>query len=121
MQEHRNGAIAKRFFKRLLRGLKYKPRRLITDGLRSYRVGRRAILPKVRRRTSRYLDDRAENSRRPTRRRDQQTKKLKSVGQAHLFLSDEPHHLLKKRDVPCVIVGSLAGGYRGGGESTLRV
>ena len=45
VQERRNGAAAKRFFKRLLRGLKYKPRRLITDGLRSYGVTHRAILP----------------------------------------------------------------------------
>ena len=38
VQDRRNGAAAKRFFKRLLHGLKYKPRRLVTDGLRSYGV-----------------------------------------------------------------------------------
>ena len=36
VQDRRNGAAAKRFFKHLLQGLKYKPRRLISDGLRSY-------------------------------------------------------------------------------------
>ena len=35
VQDRRNGAAAKRFFKHLLHGLQYKPRRLITDGLRS--------------------------------------------------------------------------------------
>ena len=35
VQDRRNGTAAKRFFKRLLCGLKYKPRRLVTDGLRS--------------------------------------------------------------------------------------
>jgi putative transposase len=38
VQNRRNGAAAKRFFKHLLRGLQYKPRRLITDGLPSYGV-----------------------------------------------------------------------------------
>ena len=57
VQDRRNGAAAKRFFKRLLHGLKYKPRRLITDGLRSYGVAHRAVLPDVWHRTSRYLTD----------------------------------------------------------------
>ncbi|MBV8613207.1 MAG: IS6 family transposase, partial [Acetobacteraceae bacterium] len=68
VQDRRNAAAAKRFFKRLLAGLKYKPKRIVTDGLRSYGVARREILPDVRHRTSRYLNNRAENSHRPTRR-----------------------------------------------------
>jgi putative transposase len=52
VQDRRNGAAA------LLRTptawLKYKPRRLITDGLRSYGVAQRAD---VRHRTSRYLNN----------------------------------------------------------------
>jgi putative transposase len=38
VQHRRHATAAKRFFKRLLAGLKYKPRRLVTDGLRSYGV-----------------------------------------------------------------------------------
>jgi len=87
VQERRNGAAAKRFFKRLLHGLQYKPRRLITDGLRSYGVAQRAILPDVRHRTSRYLNNRAENSHRPTRRRERQMQRFKSPEQAQRFLS----------------------------------
>jgi putative transposase len=87
VQGRRNGAAAKRFFKRLLRGLKYKPKRLVTDGLRSYGVARRAVLPNVRHRTSRYLNNRAENSHRPTRRRERQMQRFKSPGQAQRFLS----------------------------------
>jgi hypothetical protein len=41
VQEKRDGAAAKRFFRRLLKGLRYKPKRLITDGLRSYGVSDR--------------------------------------------------------------------------------
>ena len=39
VQDRRNATAAKRFFKRLLAGLKYKPRRIVTDGLKSYRRG----------------------------------------------------------------------------------
>jgi putative transposase len=66
VQEGRDGAAAKRLFKRLLQGLQYKPKRLITDGLRSYGVAQRAVLPDVKHRISRYLNNRAENSHRPT-------------------------------------------------------
>jgi putative transposase len=87
VQERRNGTAAKRFFKHLLGGLGYKPRRLVTDGLRSYGVAQRAIMPEVRHRTSRYLNNRAENSHRPTRRRERQMQRFKSDGQAQRFLS----------------------------------
>ena len=87
VQGRRNAAAAKRFFKRLLQGLQYKPRRLVTDGLRSYGVAHREILPDVRHRTSRYLNNRAENSHRPTRRRERQMQRFKSSSQAQRFLS----------------------------------
>jgi putative transposase len=83
----RNGAAAKRFFKHILRGLQYKPRRLITDGLRSYGAAQRANLPDVRHRISRYLNNRAENSHRPTRRGERQTWKFISGSQAQHLLS----------------------------------
>ena len=87
VQDRRNATAAKRFFKRLLAGLRYRPRRIITDGLRSYSVAQRDILPDVRHRTSRYLNNRAENSHRPTRRRERQMQRFKSPEQAQRFLS----------------------------------
>jgi putative transposase len=87
VQDRRNATAAKRFFKRLLAGLRYKPKRIVTDGLRSYGVARREVLPDVRHRTSRYLNNRAENSHRPTRRRERQMQRFKSPGQAQRFLS----------------------------------
>jgi putative transposase len=87
VQDRRNASAAKRFFKRLLQGLQYKPRRLVTDGLRSYGVAHRALLPEVRHRKSRYLNNRAENSHRPTRRRERQMQRFKSCSQAQRFLS----------------------------------
>jgi putative transposase len=87
VQEKRDGAAAKRFFKHLLHGLQYRPKRIITDGLRSYGVARRALLPDVKHRTSRYLNNRAENSHRPTRRRERQMQRFKSSRQPQGFLS----------------------------------
>jgi putative transposase len=87
VQDRRNGTAAKRFFRRLLTGLKFKPKRVITDGLRSYNVACRAVMPNVRHRTSRYLNNRAENSHRPTRRRERQMQRFKSSEQAQRFLS----------------------------------
>jgi putative transposase len=87
VQGRRNAAAAKRFFKRLLAGLKYKPKRIVTDGLGSYGAAKREVLPEVRHRTSRYLNNRAENSHRPTRRRERQMQRFKSPGQAQRFLS----------------------------------
>jgi putative transposase len=87
VQGRRNAAAAKRFFKRLLAGLKYKPTRIVTDGLRSYGAAKREVLPDERHRTSRYLNNRAEHSHRPTRRRERQMQKFKSPGRAQRFLS----------------------------------
>jgi len=87
IQSRRKATAAKRFFKRLLPGLKYKPKRIVTDGLRSYGVARREILPEAKHRTSRYLNNRAENPHRPTRRRDRQMQRFKSRRQAQRFLS----------------------------------
>jgi putative transposase len=85
VRDRRNGAAAKRFFKRLLHRLRHKARRLVTDGLRSYGVAQ-AILPNVTHRTSGYLINRTENSHRPTRRRERQMQSFKSASQAQRFL-----------------------------------
>src|SRR5919107_777905 len=87
VQGRRNATAAKRFFKRLRAGLNYKPSRIVTDGLRSYGVARREALPDVHHRPSRYLNNRAENSHRPTRRRERQMQRFKSPEQAQHFLS----------------------------------
>ena len=87
VQDRRDAKAAKRFFKRLLKGLQYRPRVIITDKLRSYGVAQRQLLPDVEHRQSRYLNNRAENSHRPTRRRERQMQRFKSPSQAQDFLS----------------------------------
>ena len=87
VQPRRDAKAAKRFFRRLLKGLQYVPRVIVTDKLRSYGVAQRKLLPKAEHRQSRYLNNRAENSHRPTRRRERQMQRFKSPEQANDFLS----------------------------------
>jgi putative transposase len=87
VQSRRDAGAAKRFFRRLLKGLQYVPRVLVTDKLGSYGVARRELLPDVEHRKSRYLNNRAENSHRPTQRRERQMQRFKSSQQAQCFLS----------------------------------
>ena len=87
VQDRRDSNAAKRFFRRLLKGLQYVPRVIVTDKLRSYGVAQRHLLPGVEHGQSRYLNNRAENSHRPTRRRERQMQRFKSSGQAQDFLS----------------------------------
>ena len=87
VQDRRDSNAAKRFFRRSLKGLQYVPRVIVTDKLRSYGVAQRHLLPGAEHRQSRYLNNRAENSQRPTRRRERQMQRFKSSGQAQDFLS----------------------------------
>ncbi len=87
VQARRDAKAAKRFFRRLLKGLQYVPRVIVIDKLRSYGVARRQLLLDVEHRQSRYLNNRAENSHRPTRRRERQMQRFKSAEQAQGFLS----------------------------------
>ena len=63
------------------------PRVIVTDKLRRYAAAKRQILPGVEHRQSRYRNNRAENSHRPTRRRERQMQRFKSARQAQRFLS----------------------------------
>jgi putative transposase len=87
VQERRDAEAAKRFVRRLLKRLDHVPRVIVTDKLRSYGVAKRHLLPDVEHRQSRYLNNRAENSHRPTRRRERQMQRFKSPEQAQDFLS----------------------------------
>jgi putative transposase len=70
VQRRRNKQVAKKFFRKLLKGLTYVPRVIITDKLRSYGAAKREMLPGVEHRQHRYLNNRAENSHQPTRQRE---------------------------------------------------
>jgi putative transposase len=87
VQSRRNKQAAKKFFRKLLKGLQYVPRVIITDKLKSYGAAKREILPGVEHRQSRYLNNRCEHSHRPTRQREYRMQGFKSPGHAQRFLS----------------------------------
>src|SRR5258706_9665503 len=87
VQSHRNKKAAKRFFRKLLKRLRYVPRVIITDKLKSYEAAKREILPRVEHRQHKGLNNRAENSHQPTRLREKKMRRFKSVGHAQRFLS----------------------------------
>jgi putative transposase len=87
VQSRRSAKAAKRFFRKLLKGLQYVPRVIVTDKLRSYAAAKREIIPGVEHRQSRYLNNRVEVSHQPTRRRERQMQGFKSARHAQRFLS----------------------------------
>ena len=87
VQSRRGKTAAKKFYRKLLKGLQYVPRVLITDKFASYGVAKQEILPGVEHRRHGRLNNRAENSHQPTRQRERTMRRFKSVGQAQRFLS----------------------------------
>lgn len=87
VQSRRNKAAAKKFFRKLLKGLQYVPRVIITDKLASYGAAKREVLPSVEHRQHKRLNNRAENSHQPTRERERRMRRFKSPGHAQRFLA----------------------------------
>ncbi len=86
LQKRRDGAAAKRFFKRLLTKHRDEPRKIVTDKLRSYGVAHRELIPDTIHDTSQYANNRAEFSHQPTRVRKRGMRRFKSIVQAQRFL-----------------------------------
>jgi putative transposase len=70
VQPRRDKRAAKKFFRKLLKGLKYIPRVIVTDKLGSYAAAKAEVLPTVEHRRGRWLNNRAENSHELTRERE---------------------------------------------------
>jgi putative transposase len=67
VQSRRNKKAARRFFAKLLKGLCYVPRVIVTDKLKSYAAAKAEIMPGVEHRQHKGLNNRAEVSHQPTR------------------------------------------------------
>src|SRR5918995_647824 len=87
VQSRRDKRAAKRLLRKLLKRQCRVPRVMITDKLASYGAAKKEITPGVEHRQHKGLNNRAENSHQPTRRRERQMKRFKSAGQAQRFLS----------------------------------
>ena len=86
LQARRDGAAAKRFFRRLLRSHGGEPRKIVTDKLRSYPVAHRCVIPEAIHVTDQYANNRAEQSHEATRVRERGMRRFKSTRQAQRFL-----------------------------------
>lgn len=87
LQARRDGAAAKRFFRRLLRSHGGEPRKIVTDKLRSYGVAHRKLIPETIHSTEQYVNNRAEQSHEATRVRERGMRRFKSVRQAQRFVT----------------------------------
>jgi putative transposase len=87
VQSRRDKRAAKRLLRKLMKRQGRAPRVLITDKLASYSAAKQEVMPSVEHRRHKGLNNRAENSHQPTRRRERQMKRFKSAGQAQRFLS----------------------------------
>jgi putative transposase len=87
VQSRRDKKAAKRLFRKLLKKQGRAPRVLITDKLKSYAAAKREIMPGVEHRQHKGLNNRAENSHQPARRRERIMKRFKSARQAQRLLS----------------------------------
>jgi putative transposase len=87
VQRRRGTHAAKQFFLRLLKGLTYVPRVIITDQLRSYGAAKREIPAGVEHRQHRYFNNCAEHSQQLTRQRERRLQGCQSPGHAQRFLS----------------------------------
>jgi putative transposase len=87
VQSRRDKQAAKRLLRKLLKKQGEPPRVMITDQLASYPAAKRELMPGVEHRWHRGLNNQAENSHQPTRRRERQMKRFKSAGPAQRFLS----------------------------------
>ena len=87
LQAKRDGAAAKRFFKRLLRSHGSEPRKIVTDNLRSYGAAQPELMPDVIHSTKQYENNRAEQSHEVTRARERGMRRFKSTRQTQRFLS----------------------------------
>jgi putative transposase len=87
VQPRRDKRAAMKFSRKLLKGLQYVPRAIITDRLGSYAAAKAEVLPSVEHRREKWPNNRAENSHQPTRERERRMRGFKSAGHAQRFLS----------------------------------
>jgi putative transposase len=87
VQSRRNTKAAKRLLTRLMKKQGVAPKRIITDKLPSYGAARRQVMPRVEHRSHKGLNNRAENSHLPLRKRERMMQGFRSAGGLQRFTS----------------------------------
>jgi putative transposase len=86
VQERRNQEAAERLLRRVLDGEERAPRMVVTDTLASSPPALRRVLPGAKHRRHEGLNNRAENSHRPVRKRERALQRFNSLQHAQRFL-----------------------------------
>ena len=87
LQRRRDKTAAKRLLYRLMKRHGFVPKRFVTDKLRSYGAAKREIAPGVEHRSHKGLNNRAENSHLPFRKRERAMQGYRSPGNLQRFVS----------------------------------
>ncbi|MFJ6326908.1 MULTISPECIES: IS6 family transposase [unclassified Rhizobium] len=87
VQSRRDTKAAKRLLVRLLKRQGKTPKRIITDKLRSYAAAKQDVMPTVEHRSHKGLNNRAENSHLPLRKRERAMQGFRSAGGLQRFIS----------------------------------
>ncbi|MGM4986132.1 IS6 family transposase [Rhizobium sp. 11_C7_N12_5] len=87
VQARRNTKAARRLLIRLMKRQGCLPKRIVTDKLRSYGAAHRQIMPTVEHRSHKGLNNRAENSHLPLRKREGVMQRFRSPGALQRFVS----------------------------------
>ncbi|RDL47494.1 hypothetical protein BLJAPNOD_05590 [Ensifer sp. M14] len=87
VQSRRDTKAAQRLLIRLMKKAGMPPKRIITDKLRSYGAAKRDVMPAVEHRSHKGLNNRAENSHLPLRKRERAMQGFRSAGSLQRFIS----------------------------------
>ena len=87
LQTRRDKRAAKRLLVRLMKRWGFVPRRIVTDKLRSYGAAKRDVAPGLDHWSHKGLNNRAENSHLPFRKRERVMQGYRSPGGLQLFVS----------------------------------
>ncbi|MBB3916003.1 putative transposase [Rhizobium fabae] len=87
VQSRRDTEAAKRLLLRLLKKQGLMPKRIVTDKLRSYCAAKRDVMPSIEHRSHKGLNNRAENSHPPLRKRERVMQGFRSAGSLQRFTS----------------------------------
>ncbi len=87
VQTRRDTKAAKRLLIRLLKKQGRAPKRIITDKLWSYGAAKRQVMPQVEHRSHKGLNNRAENSHLPLRKRERMLQGFRSSGSLQRFIN----------------------------------
>jgi putative transposase len=87
VQSRRNAKAVKRLLRKLVKKQGIAPRVMITGKLASYAAAKRVVMPGVEHQQHKGLNNCAENSQQPRRRRERIMKRFKTPEQAQRFLS----------------------------------